>query len=241
MYRYPGLLALVCAIGSAVGQLTLTNTERPVLSVFAIDPTDLEVTAAPTIQASLYYVDESESETAYYVGCTIPIDNVSEEFGRPQSAPCNYLHGASITLNPSGMTMTIHRQSQILSVRDKPRFTNSVTQTRNGTATCVIQGSTSASCTGHVTSYPTTTRYVDATSITERTGSVSHETISTAFPDVERHYLPITITDGLEELPTPTTSLTSTTGSTGAAAMVTAMGQAAVVGVAALAGGAALL
>ncbi|KAL2192934.1 hypothetical protein P885DRAFT_64404 [Corynascus similis CBS 632.67] len=212
MYRYFSLLALVCAIGSA---------------------------------ASLYYVDESASETAYYVGCTIPVGNVFEGFGRPQSAPCNYLHGASITLNPSGMTMTIHRHSQILSVSQGEGSSEYTTQdiqiSVNGTATCVIQGSTSASCTGRVTSYPTTTRYVEATIITERTGSASYETISTAFPDVERHYLPITVTDGLEELPASTTSLTSTTDSTGAAAMITAMGQAAVVGVAALAGGAALL
>ncbi|KAL2168162.1 hypothetical protein VTG60DRAFT_330 [Thermothelomyces hinnuleus] len=245
MARSPSLLAIACAIASAAGQATFTASEPRVLSLFAIDLA--EPTATPTIQASIVRADDLERETVYWVQCIIDSDFDLDDIGRPPSAPCNYLYGASLTLNPSGVTMRIARESQVLSVSNTDvsgDFTTEETYiTVSGTVSCEIHGSSSASCTGDLTSRPTTITYLASSRVLGSHSTVSRETISSEFTDAASHYVPVTVTAGFEELPTTTTSLSSTasTGAAAAAALVTGVRHAAVVGAAALAGGVALL
>ncbi|KAK4038086.1 hypothetical protein C8A01DRAFT_48263 [Parachaetomium inaequale] len=245
MARHTCLLAVLGAITPAaiLAQLTTTTSASETFDLFVMNPTGSGST--PSIYASIISVNPTLSETAYYISC--PLSDDADDWGRPQSAPCNYIGGASVTINPTAMTLRLRRESQLVSDAlatggpDETRFVETFI-TVSATATCDIHGSTSASCSGFMTSMPTTGTYSEFGSSTWGVSSTTEvETISTQFADVSAHRIPVSITAGLAKLSTSTTSST-TRSSTGAAARVTGVvGQVAVAGVVALAGGVALI
>ncbi len=93
---------------------TTTNTATPTVSLFVVDPTGPHLGPSTTIKASVISVDPSLSQTTYFVDCPLTAD--PSGMGRPLSAPCDYLHGASVTANPSGMTLRLLRESQAISI-----------------------------------------------------------------------------------------------------------------------------
>ncbi|KAH6856472.1 hypothetical protein B0I37DRAFT_76636 [Chaetomium sp. MPI-CAGE-AT-0009] len=244
MARSTGLLALFGAFAPAALAATTTTSASNVFNIFVIDPTG-PVAATPVVQASVISVDPALSQTAYWISCEM---RGSEFYGLPPPPPCNYIGGASVTINPTGMTLRVRRGSQVVSVRPATdglgeSITRETTITVTATATCAIDGSTSASCTGHMTSQSEATTHrgeqPDRTSTATRTtttinedsttstwGTTSIETISTEFGDVAAHSIPVTVTAGLEKIESAATSATiaTTSSSTGAAARPTAGG-----------------
>lgn len=116
MARLSSLLAIAYAIVSATAQEDAwTTSESNILSIFAIDTAEPLVT--PTISASIISADGAEHETVFWVGCTEDSIGISS-IGRPPSGPCNYLRGASLTINPSRVMAQITRESLVHSASD---------------------------------------------------------------------------------------------------------------------------
>jgi hypothetical protein len=69
--------------------------------------------STPSIYASIISANPSLSETAYYINCAVSDD--SDDWGLPPSAPCDYIGGASVTINPTAMTLRLRRESQVVS------------------------------------------------------------------------------------------------------------------------------
>jgi hypothetical protein len=113
-------------------------------------------------------------------------------------------------------------------------------QNSTATATCIIGGTTTASCTGHMTSSPLWYTY-KGSSTWNLQSTVQIETISTAFPDVADHSALVTITGGFDKIPITTWASSSTSSSTNGVAKATGQAGALLVGVAALAGGVVLV
>ncbi|KAK3294700.1 uncharacterized protein B0H64DRAFT_375460 [Chaetomium fimeti] len=239
MARSTGLLALLGAFASAALAETTTTSASNVFNLFVIDPTG--PVATPVVQASVISVDPDLLQTAYWITCEI---RGGEFQGRPLPAPCNYVGGASVTINPTAMTLNVRRGSQVVSVDPATGASDGATTretiiTVTATATCDIHGSTSASCTGHMTSRSAVSTHhagqADGTDGTATPTTIdnsgprstawdgtSTETISTRFADVAAHRIPVTVTAGLEKLEAAASStgatVAGTSSSTGAAA-----------------------
>ncbi|GAB1317363.1 hypothetical protein MFIFM68171_07573 [Madurella fahalii] len=206
-------------------------------SLFIINP--VQPSLIPPVYASIMNVIPSLSQTHYWIMC---------EVAEQDSAPCHYIHGASVTVDPTSMALDIHRETYLGRLRrptdgepeapteDPWRLvTESTLITVGGTATCDIADSTWASCAGQLTSSRrSSTRW--GSSVWGSGSDVAIESIRTVFTDVAAHSIPITVTAGLEKVPTATGTASPTTSySAGAELTVPGMGLAVIPGAVALA------
>ncbi|KXX80201.1 hypothetical protein MMYC01_204256 [Madurella mycetomatis] len=155
--------------------------------------TDLFVMATPTITdlpVSATFLREIGDEVEYQVFCATT-DNV-----RPQSAPCDFLHFATVEVGSEGMTLDVTRGSTILEI------SSAIVISVTGSATCTFMGSdtTSARCSGELVSRQTTeilgTYSIFSTTVTE--------TMSTTIGDISTQTLRLSVSG--ENLPTQTSS-----------------------------------
>ncbi|KXX79686.1 hypothetical protein MMYC01_202545 [Madurella mycetomatis] len=247
MARYAWLALFSAVISGAAAVPTATvpatagvNLAPSTTSLFVMDPG--QPSSMPTVHASVMRVIPSLSQTQYWIMC---------EIGRSGSPPCDYIDGASVTIDPTGMALNIRRATYIVKVRlprsgepsaptDDPRrlVTERTSITVRGTASCNIAGSTWASCTGEQASlFEFSTGWESSVWIT---GGGSHfETISTVLYDIAAHSISITVTGGLEKLPTGTASSTMTHSRAGL--RVTRVGRALIAGAVALSSSIALV
>ncbi|KAK4156005.1 hypothetical protein C8A00DRAFT_31169 [Chaetomidium leptoderma] len=240
MAPYARLFLLLGAIAPVLAQGTTTTSASDTFNLFVIDP--LGPVPSPTIYASIVRADPSLSQTEYWISCQ-PFEDDDYQGPLPP-APCHYIHGATVTINPTGMTLQIRRESQLIRAVPTEGLDVNLTKetfiTVTGTATCRIDGTTTASCTGHVTSSPTTITHTGSSTWGTKS-SVETETISSAFADVTAHSIPVTVTAGFSNLPTTSTPSSTTRSSTAGGAKVTGLAQAVLAGAVALAGGVALV
>jgi hypothetical protein len=109
------LLPLLAAVAPAVAQFATTTSASDVTSLFVMDPPS--ATESLSISASIIRVVPSLSQTEYWIKCALPSQDAAH-FGQPLDAPCNYIDGASVTINPTAMMLTVHqRVSQIVDGR----------------------------------------------------------------------------------------------------------------------------
>jgi hypothetical protein len=116
MALYTFLTVVVTAATALAASSSITAPDT--FNLLALEPTG---TITPTLAASIISADPTASRTTYWIYCNVP----GTEFGQPEEAPCNHLHGASVTVDPTAMTVTIKRQSQVIDARiptDNPGF-----------------------------------------------------------------------------------------------------------------------
>ncbi|KAK4236381.1 hypothetical protein C8A03DRAFT_16972 [Achaetomium macrosporum] len=230
MSLYPHILTFLTAIGAigpALAQVATTISATGTIDLFVMESA---TTAALSVSASILSADPSRTETAYWIECPLP-----SGLGT-QSPPCNYIHGASVTMNPTGMALTNNGRSSLIGTatggEDGLETWLQTDILVHATATCRIDGTASASCTGQLTSVATT--YSQSLNSTwGESSTTAVETISTTFSDVTRHIIPVEVTAGFENVPTSTTASLRTSRSSGGGAMAT--GQAVLAGVAGVA------
>jgi D-serine deaminase-like pyridoxal phosphate-dependent protein len=112
------ILAAVATAATALAATSISTTASNTFNLLALEPTGMNT---PSLDASIISADPTASRTTYWIYCDLP----DTEFGQPESAPCNHLHGASVTVDPTAMTLTIRRQSQVVDARvptDDPGF-----------------------------------------------------------------------------------------------------------------------
>jgi hypothetical protein len=111
MPPYIYILALLGATSPALAQLSPSTTSGTrTVDLFVMGSGG---TAVSSISASIITAYPSRNETAYYVNCEMATDNEGRMI--PQSPPCDYIDGASVTINPGGMHLTLERESLIVS------------------------------------------------------------------------------------------------------------------------------
>lgn len=99
---------LTAAFGAIALLLVGSTSAETTIDLFVAEPA---LGATPTIEASIITIIPSRSETQYYIAC--PLD-----FGGENDPPCDWIHGASVTINPSGMALRLVRESSHHSITD---------------------------------------------------------------------------------------------------------------------------
>ena len=118
MHHSKLVLAILGAITSTLARAATTTSDSSIVNLFVIDPTG--ALPSPTIHASIIRVVPSLTQTEYYITCA-PLTG-DQYFGKPKPAPCNHIDGASVTINPTGMTLHLVRTSQVIDGR-QPELT----------------------------------------------------------------------------------------------------------------------
>ncbi|KAK3900019.1 hypothetical protein C8A05DRAFT_17627 [Staphylotrichum tortipilum] len=216
------LLTLITAATTTRSSSSSTNT-LPLIPLLFPSPTRFLHTH--TLHGSIITLAPSLSQTELLLSCQVASPT---SFGRPPPAPCDLLDGARVTINPEGMTLRLLREAQVISGSvdlDAPGGLGGVVETLmnvTATATCHLITSSSASCTGRWTTRAKTRTIYPAsgTVTTERVvttgvqGADAIGGISTEFGEVGSYQLMVTVTGGLEILPSSTVASTTTTGTT---------------------------
>ncbi|KAG7285011.1 hypothetical protein NEMBOFW57_009629 [Staphylotrichum longicolle] len=197
-------LALLGAMAPALARAASTTSDSSIINLFVIDPTP--AVSSQTIHASIMRVVPSLTQTEYYITC-VPLQG-EEYFGKPKPAPCNHIDGASVTINPTGMALHLVRTSIILDARELPTKETAISV--SATATCAFSGSSTASCTGAMTSSALTQIYIGNNGTRTEQSAVETETISSVFSSMGAH-------TGFEKLQTSTSTTVQSTSSTGGA------------------------
>lgn len=103
------LFLLLGAVAPTLAQLATTTTSASnTVGLFVMNsPTATQTT--PTISVSIMRVVPTLTQTEYWVDC--PLEDDSKQ------PPCNWIHGASVTVNPTAMVLNVGRSSQLVDGR----------------------------------------------------------------------------------------------------------------------------
>lgn len=98
------LVAIFCAIALQVGLTASADTADATIDLFVAG-----LTGSPTIvEASIITVISSLSETQMLISCPGYREEATD------APPCNLLEGATVTVNPTGMTLSLSRETTMI-------------------------------------------------------------------------------------------------------------------------------
>jgi hypothetical protein len=97
-------VSFLSAIALHAGLSTSAATPNATIDLFVAE---LAFHSTTSIEASIITVISSLSETQMVISCP----DTEESTDALQAPPCNLIHGATVTMNPTGMTLNLHRES----------------------------------------------------------------------------------------------------------------------------------
>jgi hypothetical protein len=98
------LVSFLGAIALYAGLSTSAATPNATIDLFVAE---LAGRSTTNIEASIITVIPSLSETQMVISCP----DTEESTVALHAPPCNLIHGATVTMNPTGMTLNLHRES----------------------------------------------------------------------------------------------------------------------------------